>query len=108
MPGSSTRLQHPKDPRVYAALGFDPALGFFVAVHGLAVKAVPYDWLTPGYNIERPLLGALAFLVDHGFCTPSQLEDALTYREVGGRKPRSRGAILALTAVEALTIAADS
>lgn len=102
-----SQLEHPHSSHVHAMVGDDHALGCYVEVSGLTTRSFTYDALSPGYDLDRPLLGALAFLVKHGFFSQKELDEALEYRQVGGRMPRSRGALLALRAVGALKAAAD-
>lgn len=106
--GAATRIPHPHAAGVYALVGYDPALGFYVELRSVKKRPRTYDAISLGYDRRQPLWGALAFLSTcGGFYTLSQLEDALTYREVGGRKPRSKGALTALAAIAAMKSAAD-
>lgn len=107
MPRLKHRMRHPKNPQAYALIGFDHVLGFCIESRGVEKGPSTYDMISPDYDRHRPLWGALVFLCAHGYYTLSQLQDALTYGELGGRKPRSRGALVALEAVAALKAAAD-
>jgi hypothetical protein len=103
----TTKLVHPQNDKVYARVGFDHAFGFFVEVYEMGARALTFDAQGQNYDRERSLWRALLFLTQHGFYTRLQLEDALTYLAIGGRRPRSKGAALALLAVTSMKAAAD-
>jgi len=73
------RIEHPNESNLSAVYGFDAGMnGYFVEVlRGGRKVTKTYDPLTPGYNVERPLWGALVFLVAEGFYTEGELHDAL-------------------------------
>lgn len=76
------RVNHPAGPGAYAWAGVDHVLGFFVEVRGLG-KRKTYDAFDLGYNRERPLWGALTFLLSQGFYTRQDLESALCRHQNG-------------------------
>ncbi len=59
------------------AYGFDHAVGFFVEVRPRGRKTLYYDRLQSNYNHERPLLGALMFLVSVNVISQDDLDGAL-------------------------------
>ena len=73
--------EHPYDPEVRAEYGFDqlPLVGWFVETfYGARAKPTSvYDASQPHYDRERPLWGALLFLVQGQFFSGGDLEDAL-------------------------------
>lgn len=72
------RLSHPNDSHLGAVYGFDAGLGgYFIEVRRRRKVTKTYDPLTPGYNMERPLWGALVFLASEGFFTEDELNEAL-------------------------------
>jgi len=57
-------IEHPTNPKVTAAYGWDPFLKFFAQIYRGQRPAEAYDATIPGYS---DLAGALAFLGRHGF-----------------------------------------
>lgn len=70
------RVAHPTVEGAFAWAGVDYVLGYFVQVRGLG-QWKTYDAFAPGYDVERPLWGALTFLVSQGFFSQADLESAL-------------------------------
>ena len=67
-------IEHPDHPGVIAEYGFDPALGFFITVRGLG-EPREYDALRAHYS---HLQGALDYMLNFGFFSQGDLEEALT------------------------------
>ena len=70
---------HPFDPELWAEYGFDPdpLVGYFVhCFHGDDIL-VFYQASEPNYDCERPIAGALEFLVRMDFFPERELRDAL-------------------------------
>lgn len=69
------RIGHPTAVHVSAVYGFDAGMcGYFVEVLRGRKVTTTYDPITAGYNVARPLWGAL---VVEGFFTESELHEAL-------------------------------
>ncbi len=92
MPGFS--LKHPHDPELRAVYGFepDPLIAYFVDCFAGDDFLLFYRASEPNYQVARPLLGALQFLVMLQFLSGQHLEealDALARPEPVGRISRS-------------------
>ncbi len=68
----STIIRHPLSQKQKATIGFDPVIGFFADFGKRSYSAI-----NRGYDHERPLWGALLFLVREGLFTQCDLEEAL-------------------------------
>lgn len=76
--GVRFRLSHATDSLLSAVYGFDAGPGgYFIEVLRRRKVTKTYDPLTPGYNVERPLWGALVFLASKGFFTKEELHETL-------------------------------
>lgn len=71
------RIRHPQDLRIFATYGYDgpSGLGFYVHVHDAGYVA-KYDGQHE-YDPVLPLQGALDFLIEKGFFSRDDLEEAL-------------------------------
>jgi hypothetical protein len=103
--GMRFEIRHPQDTAVSAWYGFDHAVGFFVTIERNEEQIAAYDAITKGYNVERPLLGALRFMVMHGFFGADDLDAALLALE---RDEPARGRVrIAADVVANFKAAAD-
>ena len=66
-------LKHQRKKDLQAAYGWDHAIGFFVVVSVGKMVTAEYDALHPGY---ADLEGACRFLIEHGFYTEDDYEEA--------------------------------
>jgi hypothetical protein len=99
------QLRHPQDTTVSAWYGHDHAVGFFVTVEKGDEPEAVYDAVTRGYNVERPLMGALMFMVGQGFFTKNDLDAALVALE---RDEPTKGRVrIAAGVIENFKAAAD-
>ena len=64
-----------------------------------------YDAMTKGYNVKRPLLGALMFMVERGFFDKDDLEVALVALE--SERPTRGKVKVAAEVIENFKAAAD-
>jgi hypothetical protein len=99
------QIQHSKKPNTSAWYGFDPFVGFFVTLEEDYEQVATYDAVTEGYNVKRPLLGALKFMVKEKFFGEDDLEAALVALEED-RPTRGRVKVAA-EVVENFKAAAD-
>jgi hypothetical protein len=99
-------IEHPKDRSRHAWYGFDHAVGFFVTVEKDDEPVAIYDAVTKGYDIAKPLLGALRFMAQAGFFEADDIEAALLALE---RDERTTGGTkIAADVITNFKAAADS
>jgi hypothetical protein len=77
------------------ACGFDHAVGFFVEVRRPGRKALSYDRLQSKYNHERPLMGAMNFLVAANVITQDDLDGAVAADDCFEEDDATPGELLA-------------
>lgn len=92
-------IDHPTLPNVQAIYGYDPVMSYFVDIFNGDRLLKSWDIFNPSFNRERPLMGALDFMVAEDFFTTDQLQDALTWIQDGGRRPRSKGVMRAVEVI---------
>jgi hypothetical protein len=69
-------LRHP-DGQQHARYGWDHAVSYFVEVRRGGRIVATYDALAEAFDAARPLEGALRFLIESGFFTQEELEEAI-------------------------------
>jgi len=77
-------LGRPGDRKARASYGYDPARGFYVDIT-LNGALSTYDGQSEVYDPERPLQGALSFLIKHGFIFEDDLVlglDRMQYQQL--------------------------
>ena len=103
-------LQHPNDPSVSAAYGFDPFLHFWVEVRRSGHQVASYDALdAPGERSS--VAGVLRVLIGQKFFSDDELWEAKQlsqhFEDASELEKASEGVMIALTVLLNLRLAAS-
>lgn len=108
-------LQHPDDPTVQVAYGWDFAIGYF-SVFDFGQSPSPptrnralieYDALQEGYSLEAPLRGCLEFMSENGLFTLDDLNEAIVWFDLHGERHPPKRLRVAVAVVANMKRAAD-